>query len=166
METSMKRGARSEPRAHAGRVVAAFVLATVGCATSHVPQQSPRVVFTMDGGAVKLTRDGKSFGIFEADQAVAGNAEAEAEARTYRHRTTAGLIADFAGLGLIIGGSVVAHSGSSSTRNDVGAGLVVGGLASIAVALPLVFTGLPHLYDAVNIYNDALASGARSPGSP
>ncbi|HVU49071.1 MAG TPA: hypothetical protein VHL80_00190 [Polyangia bacterium] len=132
-----------------------------------MPRQSPRVAFTMDGGAIKLTRDGKSFGIFDGDQAVAGNAAAETEARTYRHRTTAGLILDFAGLGLLVGGSVVAQSGSSSTRNDVGAGLALGGLAAIAVALPLIFTGLPHLYDAVNIYNDGLASGAsRPPGSP
>ena len=73
-----------------GSRVAVFVLASFGCATSYVPRQSPRVAFTMDGGARKLTRDGKSFGVFEADQAVAGNAEAETEARTYRCCASAG----------------------------------------------------------------------------
>jgi drug/metabolite transporter (DMT)-like permease len=91
---------------------------------------------------------------------VAGNPQAEVEARTYVHRTTAGLVLDLAGIGLVVGGSVLGNSSSSRARRDEGAGLVFGGFASITTAIVLVVTGVPHLYDAINIYNDGVPRDA------
>ena len=138
------------------RLLAFVVVLTLGCATAYTPRPSHRISFTESGGAFKLTRDSQSFGIWDVDRAVASNPRAESEARTYVHRTIPGLILDLAGVGLVVGGVELADWSASNTRRDVGASMVVGGVVSVAAALALLLTGLPHFYDAVNIYNDGL----------
>jgi hypothetical protein len=141
---------------NASSILALLVAATFGCSSAYVPRPSHRISFIESGGAVTLTRDSQTFGIRSVEQAVAGNPDAEFEARTYSHRTTTGLILDFAGLALLGTGIGLGGPYVSSTRQDVSAGLVVGGAVSITVALALILTGVSHLYDAVNIYNDGL----------
>jgi hypothetical protein len=150
----------ANPRNSGLRIIALVTVATIGCATSYAPRPSHRLAFVESGGALRLTRDSQSFGIWHVDQAVAGNPQAEVEARTYVHRTTAGLVLDLAGIGLVVGGSVLGNSSSSRARRDEGAGLVFGGFASITTAIVLVVTGVPHLYDAINIYNDGVPRDA------
>ena len=141
---------------NACRILVLVVAGTFGYSSAYFPRPSHRVSFIESGGAVKLTRDSQSFSIWDADVAVAGNPTAEAEARTYVHHMSAGLLLDFAGLGLIGTGAVIGGPSVSSTRKDVGAGMVVGGCVSITVAIALLVTAWSHLYDAVNIYNDSL----------
>lgn len=143
---------------NASRIVALVLAATwtFGCSSAYLPRPSHRISFIESGGTVKLTRDSRSFSILDADQAVAGNPQAESAARTYTHRTSAGLILDLGGLALIGTGIGIGGPSTSSTRQDVGAGLVVGGVVSIAAAIALIISGTTHLYDAVNIYNDGL----------
>lgn len=136
------------------RVLALVVLATFGCASAYTPRPSHRISFIESGGAVKLTHDSQSFGIWDVDQAVASNPRAESEARSYVHRSTAGLVLDFAGLGMALTGASLGRS--STIRQDVGTGLVLGGLVTITAALVLLVTGASHFYDAVNIYNDGV----------
>jgi len=121
-----------------------------------MPRPSRRISLIESGGTVNLVRDSHTFSIWDVEQAVAGNPQAESEARTYAHRTTAGLILDFGGLALMGTGIGIGGESVSSTRKDVSAGLVVGGVVSISVAIALIVTGVSHLYDAVNIYNDGL----------
>jgi len=142
--------------ANAIRSLVLVVAGTSSCATEYTPRESHHISFVEAGGAFKLTRDSQTFGIFDVDRAVAGNPKAESEARTYVHRTTAGLVADIVGVGLLGTGIGVGGRTVSSTRRDVGEGLVLGGVLSITAAAILVMTGLPHFYDAVNIYNDSL----------
>jgi hypothetical protein len=130
------------------------VLATFGCASAYTPRPSHRISFIESGGALKLTHDSQSFGLWDVDQAVASNPRAESEARTYVHRTTAGIVLDVAGLGMALTGASLGRS--STIRQDVGTGLVLGGLVTITAALVSLVTGATHFYDAVNIYNDGV----------
>ena len=91
-----------------------------------MPRPSRRISFIESGGAVKLTRDSQTFGMWNVERAVAGNPQAESEARTYTHRTMGGLILDFGGLALLGTGIALGGPNVSSTRQDVSAGLVVG----------------------------------------
>ena len=137
-------------------ILALVVTATFGCSSAYLPRPSSRISFIESGGALKLTRDSQTFGIWDVDQAVAGNSQAESEAQTYVQRTTAGLVLDLAGLGMIAAGAPLAAPSTSSTRRDAGAGLIAGGCVSIVVSLVLLVTGVSHFYDAVNICNDGL----------
>jgi hypothetical protein len=130
--------------------------ATLGCATSYTPRPSHRISFTESGLALRLTHDSQTFSIWDVDRAVVGNPRAEDRARTYKNRTTAGLILDAGGVGMIVGGAVLEAPANSPTRQREGGGLIILGLASITTAVALIMTGVPHLYDAVNIYNDGL----------
>jgi hypothetical protein len=141
---------------NAFRMLAFLVAATLGCSTAYMPRPSRRISLIESGGALNLTRDSQTFGIWNVEQAVAGNPQAESEARAYTHHTAAGLILDFGGIALIGTGIGIGGQSVSSTRKDVSAGLVVGGLVSITAAIALIVTGVSHLYDAVNIYNDGL----------
>jgi hypothetical protein len=138
------------------RVLALIVAGTFGCSSAYLPRPSHRISFIESEGGVKLTRDSQDFTSWNVDQAVAGNPQAESEARTFLHRTTAGLVLDGVGLALIAAGAPLAAQSESSARRDVGGGLIAGGCVSIVVAFVLLATGLPHIYDAINIYNDGL----------
>jgi hypothetical protein len=146
--------------AAAGTVVA-VVLTSAGCATEYLPRTSHRISIVESGGGAKFTRDSQTFGLWDLDQAVTGNPEAEAHARTYRHRTTAGIVGEIAGIGLIAGGvSLAAGPSSSTTRRDVGSGLALGGVVALVGACVAILSGVPHIYDAINIYNDGVPPDA------
>jgi hypothetical protein len=69
-------------RLAAAGIVVAVVQATAGCATEYLPCTSHRVLIVESGGVAKFTRDSQTFGLWDLDQAVTGNPEAEAHART------------------------------------------------------------------------------------
>jgi hypothetical protein len=139
-------------------IVVVLMATTPGCATEYVPRTSHRVAIVQSGGSAKFTRDAQTFGLWDLDQAVAGNPEAEAHARTFVHRTVAGLVVEVAGIGLIAGGASLATNApsSSTTRRDVASGLALGGVVALVGSFVAILSGVPHIYDAINIYNDGL----------
>lgn len=116
----------------------------------------------------------------EIEEAVRGNSEAEAHARAYKSGMIGGFVASMLGAVAIGGGAgvIVVDAGRSSTSGahdasaqTAGGMLLVGGLVAYAVGLSLLLNAQPHMWDAINIYNDglpdALASSAPPPpGSP
>jgi len=141
-----------------------LALALAGCSSSYQPARSPRVATVMEGGSFTLVRDGKRYpvGIFGGgiEDAVEGNAEAEEHARAYRNLTVAGLSTSVLGLGMEIGGLVLTANnsgfGGDSANGPAGAALVFSGLAAVVVGSVLMASAQPHLWDAVNTYNDGI----------
>lgn len=143
------------------RMLSVVAIATFGCASSaYTPRPSHRISFVESDGITKLTRDSQTFGLWDLDRAVAGNAEAEFNAHVFTHRTIGGFVLEIAGFGLIVGGAGVAAVGDvpsqSTTRRAVGLGMEVGGLVSLLAALGLITSGFAHFYDGINIYNDGV----------
>lgn len=130
-----------------------------GCSSSYQPAQSPRIATVMETGTPTLVRDGKSYGGFGFGggvvDAVQGNPRAEAEARKGRNLVIGGFVLDLAGLGAETAGLVVL-SNHDRTAQSTSLGLVLGGLVGVLAGTVLILNGEPHLYDAVNIYNDGV----------
>jgi hypothetical protein len=154
-----------QPRTFA---VAFFLCSTVSCASSYVPQPSPRVSLVMEeGGGYGYVRDGQKYagGLFggDIDKAVQGNPKAEAYARAYKTGRATGFTLTTIGLAGVLGGLTVLGVDSSQSRATsvpptgfiiAGAGLFVELIGAI-----LTLNALPHLFDAVNAYNDGLLGG-------
>jgi hypothetical protein len=140
----------------------------VGCSSSYEPARSPRIVTVMEGGAPHFVKDGMDYGspLFGGGlvDAVEGNARAEAEARTGRNLTIAGFVFDVAGLGSELTGLVVLEQ--ERGRSNTGLGLTLAGLAGVLIGSTLLISAPPHMYDAVNIYNDGLGRDVPRPQSP
>jgi hypothetical protein len=138
------------------RILVISMVASLGCASSaYAPRPSHRTSLIWSEGSAKLTRDSKTFGLWDLDEAVAGNPEAESDARIFRHRTIGGFVLEFPGLGGLLTGAALANS-SSRTQQEVGAGVAGGGAVALLAALWLLNSGFAHFYDAINIYNDGL----------
>jgi hypothetical protein len=140
------------------------LLATTACATSYTPQNTGRVAIVMEGGAMRLYKNGKTYrpGPFggDVDEAFAGNPQAVDEAETYQTNQTTGTILSFASLALEIGGGVLL---AASPPNSNGNGSLVPALGlmsagAVAALVSVIFIGSaqPHLFDAINIYNDGV----------
>jgi hypothetical protein len=143
-------------RSPAVRRLVILMVAPVGCASSaYTPRPSHRVSLISSEGSGKLIRDSKTFGLWDLDEAVEGNPEAQSDARIFRHRTIGGFVLEFAGFGGLATGAALANS-SSKTRQEVGTGVAAGGVVGLVAALWLVTSGFGHFYDAINIYNDGL----------
>ena len=124
----------------------------------------------MSGGFPTFFRDGKEYpgGLFLGGvvDAVHGNPRAEDEARTAHHLMVGGFVVEGAGLGTFIAGAVLTGHNASPQTQNAGLGLMLGGLVVEVVGLILVVNAPPHMYDAVNIYNDGIGAGvAAAPGS-
>jgi hypothetical protein len=154
----------------------AIALAATGCSTSYAPQNSGRIAIVMDGGAMQLYKNGKTYkpGLFggNVDEAMAGNPRAEDEAETYQTYQTTGAVFSFAGLALEVGGIGVLAAGppSPSGNNALfpALGLALGGLAAEIASLVFTVSAQPHLWDAINIYNDGVKEDGvmKPPRSP
>ena len=153
-------------------VVLALSLSAVGCSSSYEPARSPRIVTLVEGGTPKFVRDGQrigspAFGSGLVD-AVRGNPEAERHARIGRNLIVGGFVLDIAGLGAEVGGLVaLAHDRNQGhDSSSLGTGLVLGGLAAVIAGSVLIIAGQPHIYDAVNIYNDGVDAAAARAVAP
>jgi hypothetical protein len=139
-----------------------FVLpALQGCSTAYEPARSPRVSVVMDGGSPVFLKDGQRSGnlVFGAGLAdlVRSNPRAEAEAKLGRNLAIGGFVFDIAGLGSETAGLItLSVNHEPSHDNTVGGVLVIGGIACVAVGAVLLLESPPHIYDAINIYNDGL----------
>jgi hypothetical protein len=157
------------------RRVLAVVLAvafTAGCSSSYEPARSPRIVTVVEGGQPTFVKNGEriggpAFGSGLAD-AVASNPEAERQATIGRNLVLGGFVLDLVGLGSVIGGTVVLAKDSTHDQpSTAGTALLLGGVAAALAGSVLILCGQPHIYDAVNIYNDGLEPrAARTPPAP
>ncbi|HEY6462593.1 MAG TPA: hypothetical protein VIY73_20635 [Polyangiaceae bacterium] len=151
---------------------AALAFTTSACSTHYVPRDRGRIAIVMDP-SVALTRDGKTYhlGIFggDVDEAVAGNPRAVAEASTYQTDQTIGSALSFGGLAAVVAGVVVLGSEYAPNENPnalpPSAGLMLGGVVASMIGLGFALAAQPHLWDAINIYNDDVGSSPRAPVS-
>jgi hypothetical protein len=140
---------------------------TAACGgTPYEPARSPRIALVANG----YVRDGKKyergFGGGGID-VVAGNPRAEREATRGRDLVVGGFVVSIAGIvtesvgaGLLVSDLDKDDQGRlrTSTRGNVGFGLVFGGAAVGFIGAYLMGDGQSHLYDAINIYNDGLSA--------
>jgi len=115
----------------------------------------------MDDGELTLVRDGDSFpaGFFGGGvvDAVQGNSAALEHARTYRQYTIAGWTLYLGGLGLGLAGVGLWQAGErndDSVQAHTGEALVLGGVAALVAGVGFLMGAQPHLWDAINLYND------------
>jgi hypothetical protein len=152
-------------------LVSCSVSSSLGCASSYMPRPGPRIAVVMDSGSVAYVRDGKKYegGLFGGDieEAVRGNPQAEDYARQYKAGVEAGFLTTMVGVAGLVGGTVVTSVEASPSAGD--RATPVAGLVTVGAGLVLYVTGLivvlnatPHLYDAINAYND----GVPSPAAP
>ncbi|MEI9938815.1 MAG: hypothetical protein WDO69_16470 [Pseudomonadota bacterium] len=145
-----------------------------GCSSSYEPARSPRIETVVDGGYPTFVKDGAHFGSPALGtglvDAVRGNPRAEHHARVGRNLIVGGFVLDLVGLGTEIGGLVVlAHDQtgqSDAPASGLAVGLVVGGLVAVATGTVMIMSGQPHVYDAINIYNDGLSTQPTPAPSP
>jgi hypothetical protein len=150
--------------------VITLVACTAGCSSAYIPQRGPRLSVVMENGSLAYVRDGKTYegGVFGGDieEAVRGQTRAEEYARQYKNGLTTGFALSVLGIGGMIGGAVVTGAEAGRSNSDVpvtglaflGAGLVLDLVGSI-----VMLAAVPHLYDAVNAYNDGVEGAAEAP---
>jgi hypothetical protein len=144
-------------------LVVALSLATAACSTTYVPVAGPLASIVLDGGKPAISREGKvySIGAFGGglEDAVAGNPKAEEHARAYNTDLTIGFACTMLSIAAMVGGGTI--TAVQATENSGSASIP--GLGLLAAAVALYVTGItflasapPHLYDALNIYNDGV----------
>src|SRR5689334_3018962 len=131
----------------------------------------------MQGGRPSYTRNGQLYegGSFggDIDQAVRGNPEAEAHARAYQNGMLAGFLTTLGGaLSMGVGAGLLGADAArdandrSSAAQTASLVLFTGGIAAIIVGGVLFNNAQPHLWDAINIYNDGFPEPMGSPRPP
>lgn len=140
--------------------------ALTGCGgLAYQPRPSPRLAVVHDGSGIALTRDGQRFplGMFGAglDDAVRGNPRAEEEAQRYANKSIAGFVLNIFGSGASAGGvawivATEAQGTGTNTSRIGGLSLALGGLVLSLAANIVLSSAPPHMWNAVNIYNDQL----------
>jgi hypothetical protein len=111
-----------------------------------------------------LVKNGQQYdlGLFGGGlvEAVESNPAAREHAESFRDHTIAGFAMALGGVAVTAGGSglLAASVGTESRTSEVtGASLMLAGLG-LAIAGLMVTTGAPpHMYDAINIYNDGVS---------
>lgn len=132
----------------------------------------------MQGGTPVYIREGRVFpgGGFGGDlhEAVEGNQEAESYAKSYRTGMVAGVTTALVGIASTVGGSILYLSNSSGPENErdgtaqaIGGTMALSGIAAYATGMVLMLHAQPHLWDAINSYNDGVEKdpNARAYGS-
>jgi hypothetical protein len=152
-------------------VSSAVLTLGAGCSTSYMPRTSGRIAVIQRAGTPSYLRDGKTYegGLFggELEEAVSGNPEAERHARAFKSGTVGGFVVSIVGAigmgaGLAVAGSEAA-SPDPGNHNQLALGLVAGGIAAYVTGLALMFGAQPHMWDAINVYNDGLSASVPSP---
>src|SRR5262245_23326268 len=165
-----------EEAVHIRRAISSVAVGTFalsGCSTAYAPKPNPRVAVVMQGGTPVYIRDGRVFpgGGFGGDlrEAVQGNAEAEEHAKAYRTGMIAGVTTALVGVASGVAGGILYFSNANGPENErngtaeaVGGTLFVSGLAAYVTGMVLMLNAQPHLWDAINSYNDGV-DAARAP---
>lgn len=149
-------------RAHHALFAVVAISSLAGCGTTYMPRPSPRIVEVTAG----YTHDGvvEPRGFFGSGlvQIVEGHPKAEEHALTSRRLQIAGFVLDMTGLAMVGGGAGLA--GGQGDSGGGGIGLIVA-VVGASLVLTGLFVGAPagaHTVDAINIYNDDVAT----PGAP
>ncbi|HEX3771743.1 MAG TPA: hypothetical protein VHV30_12785 [Polyangiaceae bacterium] len=142
-------------------VVAAAILAsfTTGCSSSYMPVQGPRLSVVMESGTPVYMRDGQRFsGGFlggDIEDAVRGSPRAEDYAHDYKSGMVTGFVSTLAGaLAIGVGAGLAGGEASQSSTPTPGLVTLGGGALLYIVGLGMLLAAQPHLYDAINAYND------------
>ena len=147
---------------------AASILVPVlaGCGgAGYRPQTSPRLQVVADGGSLALMRDGHTYsvGMFGSglEDAVRGNARAEKEVASYQAKSVGcfvvgilGSLASAGGAGLLIGNELSNRPSDGARAGAIS--LTIGGVVASIVASVIASSAQPHLWNAINMYNDDL----------
>jgi hypothetical protein len=147
-------------RVAVGLLASGFLCA---CSSAYEPVRSPRIAMVVDGGSPSLVKDGTHYGnpAFGVGvlHAVQGNPRAEEQARIGRNLAFGGLVFDLAGLGSEAGGLLVLqHDRDRGEPSSLATGLILSGLGAVIVGGVMLITAQPHIYDAINIYNDGVSA--------
>jgi hypothetical protein len=152
---------------HRDAATAFFLCLTVGCTSSYLPQPSPRVSLVMEGGSYAYVRDGRKYegGLFggDIDKVVQGNPKAEKYAHEYKTGMVTGFILTTIGVVGAAGGLTVLTVDASQSRSPGSSvpptGLIIAGAGLFVeiVGAILELNAIPHVFDAVNAYNDGPA---------
>jgi hypothetical protein len=152
----------------AGRVAVGLLalVCTCACSSAYEPVRSPRIAVVMDGGTPTAVRDGTHYGNFAFGtglvNAVQGNPRAEVQARIGRNLMIGGFVLDIVGLGSEFAGVIALQQDQDRDKpSALATGLVIGGLGAVVAGTVLLLAGPPHIYDAVNIYNDGVDAKPR-----
>jgi hypothetical protein len=149
-----------------------FVL---GCGGSYVPRPSPRLSIVQDGFGYGYYRDGKRYegGLFGGDivEAVHGNPQAEEYARQFKGGTVAGFVVTLVGTLGVVGGLSLFSADAASTPpgqsvSARGPAILLGGAAVELVGILITANAAPHLFDAINVYNDGAMGDPSPPSHP
>ncbi len=151
-------------------ILGGFALLTAtACSSSYVPARSPRIAIALDDGGLAFYKNGTEYeaGVFlgGVKEVVKGNPRAEDEARTAQQLVIGGYSCQFAALGASGAGFGVLSSSHrfGDTDTNVGLGLLAGSAILNLVGAVLEMNAVPHVYDAVNIYNDGVPPYAGTP---
>lgn len=155
------------PRFPAVLALCGFLVSACGGSVGYLPQEPGRIHFVRNDNKNWLERDGKLYSMsgwsHGPTEAVSGNPAAEAEARSFTRKTWSSLILSAAGLILVVPSAVVwTDEPGHSERRTASIALAASAFVAFIAAMSMPMLARHHLYDAVNIYNDDLAS--RPPG--
>jgi len=133
-----------------------------GCTSSYEPARSPRIATVIEGGQPTFVKNGDRIGgpVFGNGlvEAVEGVPEAEHHAVIGRNLVLGGFVLDVVGLGSMVGGTVllVKEDSAQGQPSTAGTALFLGGAVAALAGSVMILCGQPHIYDAINIYNDSL----------
>jgi hypothetical protein len=154
----------------AGAATLVAALVTSGCTSHYMPTSQRRVSVIMKGGQMAYVRDGEvhSYGFLGRGlmNAVRGDPQAEAAARTFYERNRNGLLTVLAGVACGVASTVLMAQKLEDEPDDVPpeTWLAVGCLGGVTTGgLLWILSGQPYQYDAINIFNDN--AERRAPGS-
>ncbi|HEX3777571.1 MAG TPA: hypothetical protein VHV51_24045 [Polyangiaceae bacterium] len=137
-----------------------------GCSSSYEPARSPHVATIWEDGHLAYVRDGQHYGssFFVGNgtiDAVQGNPRAEAEARTGRNLEVGGFVFLLGTVGTAAGAlGAIASNPEARDHQTEASVLLASAIAFEITGIALEISAFPHLYDAVNIYNDDLDRAA------
>lgn len=161
------------------RFALALCLFGAGCVTGYEPHASRSIRMILKDGTAAFTKNGvvvqKGFLGSGLSEAMADVPQAQRHAEAFRKQTIAGFVVSLVALPVVAAGAVVAILGMTSQREgvssgtgfpyvtSVGFGMEVLGLAGAILGAAVTSSAQPHLYDALNIYNDAVEEALRRP---
>jgi len=152
-------------------VIVGLVACTSACSSAYIPQPGPRLSVVMENGSLAYVHDGKTYeGGFlggDIEEAVQGNPRAEGYAHDYKSGLVTGFALSMIGIAGMVGGATVTTVGETQSGGNQSVpvtGLVIfgAGLLLDLIGSGLMVGAVPHLYDAVNAFNDGVAP----PGPP
>jgi len=155
-------------------------LLAAACSSSYTPRSQRRLSVVMSGGTLAAVRDGRQIdlGLFGGglEDAVRGVPQAEEEARTFHNRMVSGFLVGMGGMVCsMVAVGAAAESDINGDDTSAELGISLGCLVAAFVGFGVMASGPPHMYDAVNIYNDAvelapspapIPYAPRTPGPP